>query len=622
MVYFKKLNDLLTSFDLKTSGKWFVLSCLIGVVAGLGAIVFDALTQIVQHHSLVAIAGFEHPQTVGEYSFYKDQETEVNFAPWLLLVVITAGGLASGVIVYNIAPEAEGHGTDAAIDAFHNKRGEIQPRIPIVKTIASALTLGTGGSAGREGPIAQIGAGFGSWVATKLKLSARDRRIMLAAGMGAGIGAIFRAPLAGALFAAEIMYSNADFESDVIVPAAMSSIIAYSLYCMSLPQALRFMPLFGNELHHTVDSHFELIPYTILSIVLSLSAAFYVKTFYGTNRLFKRLPIKPMFRPAVGAFLTGVVGLGLFYLYDQDMRALSVLSTGYGVLQEALTSASKVGIPLLLTVAVVKVFTTSLTIGSGGSGGVFGPSMVIGGCVGAATGQFLQKLWPNLVTQPEAYGLVGMAGFFAGAAHAPISTIIMVSEITGNYSLLLPTMLASTLCFVLCQRVHLYQKQYPSRLDSPAHRGDFLIDVLEGSRVSDVYDPQRKIQLIHESKTLDEIVHSLAGTQQHYFPVVDDAGRIIGVFSEDDVRAYLYDETIWKLALARDIMQPDFMRVTPDDDLNTVMQRFTAINVEALPVVDAQDAGVLLGMLHRKETIGYYNQQLLKHKRASDEQET
>jgi len=622
MVYLKKVNDLLTSFDLKTSGKWFVLSCLIGVVAGLGAVVFDALTQMVQHYSLVGIAGFEHPQTVGEYSLYKNHSTDVDFTPWLLLVVITLGGLASGVIVYNIAPEAEGHGTDAAIDAFHNKRGEIQPRIPIVKTIASALTLGTGGSAGREGPIAQIGAGFGSWVGMKLKLSARDRRIMLAAGMGAGIGAIFRAPLAGALFAAEIMYSNADFESDVIVPAAMSSIIAYSLYCMSLPQSLRFMPLFGNELHHTVDSHFELIPYTILSIVLSISAAFYVKTFYGTNRIFKSLPIKPMFRPAIGAFLTGVVGIGLFYLYGKDMRALSVLSTGYGVLQEALTSAAKVGIPLLLTIAVVKVFTTSLTIGSGGSGGVFGPSMVIGGCIGTATGQFLQKMWPDLVTQPEAYGLVGMAGFFAGAAHAPISTIIMVSEITGNYALLLPTMLASTLCFVLCQRVHLYQKQYPSRLDSPAHRGDFLIDVLEGSRVADVYDPNRKIQLIPESKTLDEIVHSLAGTQQHYFPVVDDAGRIIGVFSEDDVRAYLYDETIWKLALARDIMQPDFLRVTPDDDLNTVMQRFTAINVEALPVVDASDAGVLLGMLHRKETIGYYNQQLLKHKRAGEELES
>lgn len=619
MVYLKKINKLLTSFDVKTSGKWFVLSCLIGVVAGLGAIAFDALTQFVQHYSLVSIAGFEHPQTVGEHSIYETPAKEMVFSPWLLLAVITLGGLASGMIVYNIAPEAEGHGTDAAIDAFHNKRGEIAPRVPIVKTIASALTLGTGGSAGREGPIAQIGAGFGSWVATRLKLSARDRRIMLAAGVGAGIGAIFRAPLAGALFAAEIMYSNADFESDVIVPAAMSAIIAYSLYCISLPQELRFMPLFGNELHHTVDSHFELIPYTILSIVLSLSAAFYVKTFYGTNRIFKSLPIKPMFRPAIGAFLTGVVGIGLFYLYGQDMRALAVLSTGYGLLQEALTSTAHVGIPLLLTVALVKVFTTSLTIGSGGSGGVFGPSMVIGGCVGTAMGLLLQNLWPDLVTQPEAYGLVGMAGFFAGAAHAPISTIIMVSEITGNYALLLPTMLASTLCFVLCQKVHLYQKQYPSRLESPAHRGDFLIDVLEGSHVSDVFDPDRKIQLIHESKTLDEIVHSLAGTQQHYFPVVDDAGRIIGIFSEDDVRAYLYDETIWKLALARDIMQPDFMRVTPEDDLNTVMQRFTAINVEALPVVDPEDSGVLLGMLHRKETIGYYNQQLLKCKRANDD---
>tara|TARA_R110002095_G_scaffold205518_1_gene188926 strand:+ start:1225 stop:3096 length:1872 start_codon:yes stop_codon:yes gene_type:complete len=619
MILLKKFGEFLISFDLKTNAKWFVLSCLIGIVAGLGAIVFDVLIQVVEHNSLVAISGFDHPQTVGEHSIYKSKEDNSDFSPWLLLVVITSGGLASGLIVYTFAPEAEGHGTDAAIDAFHTKRGIIKPIVPVIKTIASALTLGTGGSAGREGPIAQIGAGFGSWVATALKLSARDRRIMLAAGVGAGIGAIFRAPLAGALFAAEILYSNADFESDVIVPAAMSSIIAYSIYCMSLPAELRFMPLFGNELQHTVGSHMELIPYTILSVILSLSAMMYVKTFYGTNRIFKALPIKPIFKPAIGAFFTGVVGISVYYLFAKDLRALSVLSTGYGLLQDALTSASDVGIPLLLTIAFVKIFTTSLTIGSGGSGGVFGPSMVIGGCVGTATGLFLQRLWPDLVTQPEAFGLVGMAGFFAGAAHAPISTIIMVSEITGNYTLLLPTMLASTLCFVMCQKVHLYKKQYPSRLDSPAHRGDFLVDVLEGSHVSDVFDPGRKIQLIHEAKSLDEIVHSLAGTQQHYFPVVDDAGRIVGIFSEDDVRAYLYDETIWKLAVARDIMQSDFVKVSPDDDLNTVMQRFTSINVEALPVVDEQDSGILLGMLNRKETIGYYNQQLLKCKRAGED---
>lgn len=620
MINFKKFGEFLRSFDLKTSGKWFLLSCLIGIVAGLGAIAFDALTQFVQHYSLSSIVGFVHPQTVGEHSIYESNANELDFSPWLMVLVITLGGLASGIIVYNIAPEAEGHGTDAAIDAFHTNRGIIHPRVPFVKTIASALTLGTGGSAGREGPIAQIGAGFGSWVATALKLSARDRRILLAAGMGAGIGAIFRAPLAGALFAAEILYSDADFESDVIVPAAMSSIIAYSVYCLSLPPDLQFMPLFGGGLHvHDVDSHGELIPYAILSIILSLSAAFYVKTFYGTAGLFRKLPIKPMFRPAIGACLTGLVGIGLFYVYDKDMRALSVLSTGYGFLQEALSSSKHLGIPLLLSIALVKIFTTSLTIGSGGSGGVFGPSMVIGGCIGAATGLFFQKLWPDLITQPEAFGLVGMAGFFAGAAHAPISTIIMVSEITGNYSLLLPTMLASTLCFVLCQKVHLYHKQFPSRLDSPAHRGDFLIDVLEGSLVSDVFDPERKIQLIPESKSLDDIVHSLAGTQQHYFPVVDSAGKIVGIFSEDDVRAYMYDESIWKLAVARDIMKPDFVKIYPNDDLNTALQRFTAINVEALPVVDKDDPGILLGMLHRKETIGFYNQQLLKHKRAGEE---
>lgn len=611
------VSNFLRGFEFRSTGKWFVLSGLIGVVAGLGAIVFQVLGQIVIKYTLVGIAGYSPPEAAGEHAFF--HHSGLSFSPWLMVAVMTGGGLVSGWLVYTFAPEAEGHGTDSAIDAFHNKSGIIRARIPFVKTLASAITLGTGGSGGREGPIAQIGAAFGSYLGTRLKLSARDRRIMLAAGIGAGVGAIFRAPLAGALFAGEILYRDADLESDAIVPAAISSIVGYSVYCFSLPSEKWFSPLFGRELGYSLGSPLELIPFGFLAILLVLVGILYIKTFYGTHQLFKKVPVKPHFRPAIGAALAGFCGIGLYYLLREDPRSLAVLSTGYGSLQEALTSSSSMGIPLLLTIAMVKIVTTSLTIGSGGSGGVFGPSMVIGGCLGGAVGLLLQDLFPGMVSRPETYAIVGMAGFFAGCAHAPFSTIIMVTEMTGDYNLLLPTMWVSTLCFLLCRRWTLYEKQVPSRLESPAHRGDFFVDMLEGIKVEEVYQKDPEMLLIRESTSMDGIVHMLADSHQHYFPVVDEQNRMVGIFSADDVRSYLYDEAIWQLAVARDIMVTNIVSVTPNDDLNTALTRFTSLNLDELPVLDPNDSSTLLGMLRRKETIGFYNNKLRAHKKSIDE---
>lgn len=614
MPLLRRIGGLLYDFDIRSTGKWFLLSGLIGIVAGLGAIIFELLTQLVVRFTLVEFAEYIPGEAEGAYHFFPHEAT-AELSGWLIVVVMALGGLASGFLVYTWAPEAEGHGTDAAIDAFHNRRGFIRARIPFVKTIASAITIGTGGSGGREGPIAQIGAGFGSYLASRLHLPARDRRIMLAAGVGAGIGAIFRAPLAGALFAAEILYKE-DLESDVIVPAAMSSIIGYSVYSMVLPSELRFGPLFRHDEAIrgtlTMSSALELVPYTVLALILVIVAVPYIKVFYGTHSVMKKLPIRPHFRPALGAALAGLLGVGLFAFFE-NAHMLAVLSTGYGALQTALNRPADMGIQLLLAVALGKILTTSLTIGSGGSGGVFGPSMVIGGCLGAAVGQYFHTLWPELVTQPQTYAIVGMAGFFAGAAHAPLSTIIMVSELTGDYRLLLPSMWVSTLCFVFMQRWTLYHRQVPTRLESPAHRGDFIVDVLEGLKVKDV--PYREdVMLIPEGMTLDEIVHILAETQQHYFPVVDKRNRMVGIFSSDDVRAYLYDETLWDLAVARDIMVGNFLSVSPHDDLNTALKRFTSLNLDELPIIDPREPRKLLGMLRRKETIAAYNRRMMEHK--------
>ena len=626
------MNHLLSAlhrFELRSTGKWFLLSAIIGLVAGVGAIGFHVIGQAVQYTALHKVAGFHAGEAAAEGALFEplpratgtgEADTEAatdhsGFQPWLLIAVMAGGGLASGLLVYTFAPEAEGHGTDAAIDAFHNKRGEIRGRIPVIKTIASAITLGTGGSAGREGPIAQIGAGFGAFLGGLLKLPARDRRIMLAAGMGAGVGAIFRAPLAGAVFAGEILYRDADIESDAIVPAAISSAVAYSVFCLWLPPSLRFVPLFGPDISYGIDSPLELLPYGAMAILLALAGVLYIKTFYGVHALFKKLPILPHLRPMIGAALTGLVGVGLWIAFDHNHDALAVLGSGYGLLQKLFGPEASVGPMLLITVALVKILTTSLTISSGGSGGVFGPSMVIGGCLGGAIGMVFHELWPGLVQHPQAFAIVGMAGFFSGCARAPLSTVLMVSEMTGGYSLLLPTLWVSTLTFLLGRRWTLYIKQVPTRLDSPAHRGDFFVDVLEGIKVDNVFKRAPSLKLIHEGTTLDDIVHALAESIQRYFPVVDASGKLVGIFSEEDVRGYLYDDTIWQIANARDVMNGNVVTVTPDDDLNTALGKFTATNVDELPVVAADDRQHLIGIITRKDVIAAYNLRRLEHEK-------
>jgi CIC family chloride channel protein len=582
---------------------------VVGIIAGLGGIAFQLVEQTVFRVTAQGIAGFSPAEAAGDRRLFSDPGRP--FSPVLLLATLGGGGLLAGALVQTFAPEAEGHGTDAAIESFHHKRGYIRPIVPVIKLFASAITIGTGGSGGREGPIAQIGAGFGSTLAGWLSLPARDRRILMAAGLGAGVGAMFRAPLAGALFAAEILYRDADLETEVLVPAAVSSIVGYAVYSYWLPQEIRFLPLFGNRLHHQLGSLVELLPMTLLALGLVGMAIVYVKTFYGLHQWFHRCLPKRV-GPPVGAVAAGLAGLALYYAFGQQPSALAVMGTGYGTLQLALNDPQALGIGLLLSIALVKIATTSFTIGSGGSGGVFGPSMVIGGCTGAAIGVLLHEVWPTLAPNPAIYAVLGMAGFFSGCAHAPISTIVMVTELTGDYSLLVPTMWLSTLCFILCQRWSLYDKQVPSRLDSPAHRGDFLVDILEGIQVRDV--PWKERATVFEGMPLKEILRLLATSRQHYFPVVDTGGLLVGIFSTDDVRAYLFDTSLWELAIARDVMTSRMVFVAPDDDLNTALRRFTELNLDELPVLESGHNGHLLGMLRRKDVIARYNQTLLMRK--------
>ncbi|MBW2264557.1 MAG: chloride channel protein [Deltaproteobacteria bacterium] len=575
-----------------STGKWVFYYVLIGLIAGLGAIAFQYLCQVGLYVFLEQLAGYRPHAPAGETHLFPP--TGESLKPWMLLFLPALGGLVSGWLVYTFAPEAEGHGTDAAIDSYHNLGGFVRARIPFIKTIASALTITSGGSGGREGPIAQIGAGFGSFLATKLNLSERQRRIMLAAGMGAGIGSIFRAPLAAALFAAEVLYREPEFESEVIIPAGISSVVGYCIFCL----------VFGwGSLFESPDFVFhnpiELGPYIVLAFILVPAGILYVKSFYGINRFFKTIKIPNHLKPAIGGLCTGAIGC--FFLRE-------TLAFGYGSAQMALNN--ELPTLLLLGIAFGKIFTTSFSIGSGGSGGVFGPSVVIGGTLGGAVGRIFHNIMPGIVTEPGAFVVVGMAGFFAAVSNAPISTIIFVSEMTNSYHLLLPSLLVCLLCYMLSRKWTIYEKQVRTKLESNAHRGAFFVDVLGAIRVKELMPQVRKVELVPEDMPLRAFRNIFSSTDQHYFPVADSNNQMSGIFSINDVRGILFDRNLQDLVLMKDIANPEIISTTPSEDLNEVLKKFIIRNIQRLPVVKEENPKALIGMLDRREVIQFYNQRV------------
>ena len=587
------------SFNIAHAWKWTLRFVLIGLIAGSGSILFHFLCQLGLHYFMDLLAGYRPPSPAGEHHLLSP--TQMPFNRWILLFLPAFGGLLSGWIVYTFAPEAEGHGTDAAIDAFHRAGGFIRSRVPIVKTIASSITLTTGGSGGREGPIAQIGAGFGSFLATRLKLSERERRIMMAAGIGAGVGSIFRAPLAGALFAAEVLYRDPEFESEVIIPAGISSVVAYCLFCL----VFGWGSLFQSP-DFTFSNPLELGPYIVLAFILVGVGAFYVKTFYGTISLFKKFKIPNHVKPAIGGLCTGIIG---FFLPQ-------TLAFGYGFAQMALNN--ELTIPFLLLLAFGKVLTTSFSIGSGGSGGVFGPSIVIGGAMGGAVGKIFHQIMPGVVTEPGAFVVVGMAGFFTAVSNTPISTIIFVSEMTNSYHLLLPSLLVCSLAYLLSKRWTIFHRQVTSKIDSPAHSGDFFVDILQAIHIRDLMKHIKKVTLIPQDMTFQDFKRFFSKSKQHYFPIMDQDGNLISIFSINDVRAVLFSETIEHLVRMKDIGSSNIITTSPSEDLNAVLQKFTIKNIDSIPVVADDNPAKLIGMLNRREVIAFYNDRIQEMKQKRD----
>lgn len=598
----ERFNQLAALWATPRVGRVALCSPLVGLIAGLGAVVFLLSLQFMYDRVLGGLLHFRMPPA-GEGT---PQAISYPYPWWLTLLVPAVGGLISGILVFTWAPEAEGHGTDAMIRAFHKGGGVIRSRVPIIKTVASIITIGTGGSAGQEGPIAQIGAGFGSWLARVLRLSPTERRLLMLAGTAGGVGAIFRAPLGGALFAGEVLYSSTAFESAALLPCLASSIVAYSTFALFItPQPVFSLP--GMAFHGLR----ELPLFMVLTVACAALGWVYVRVFYGLRDwLFNPMPIPRHIKPAIGGLMLGILALA----FPQ------VMAGGYGWVQWgaigmppslALSGEQSfvphMGMETLLILAVLKIVATGFTISSGGSGGVFGPSMLIGGMLGGACGQFLAFWFPAAQIHPATFVLVGMGGFFAGVSKTPLTSIVMVSEMTGSYSLLVPLMLACALNMAISRKWTIYEEQVPSPIDSPAHQGDYVVDILEQIRVGDVGIRSEGLEKIPAATPFRDLIHVVARSAETLFPVIDAHGRLTGIFTLRDLRLALLGAEWGPLIIADDLAYRPVISVTPDDNLHTALQRLTELNIDEIPVVDPKDPTHLLGLLSRRELSTAYS---------------
>ena len=441
---------------MKKQQRLLIDSILLGIVGGLSAQLFTWLLHIFNQIFMVKLAGYVPPglpeeggvliQSIGTHGL------------WLIPVATTLGGLLSGILVYSLAPEAEGHGTDTAVKAYHREGGFIRARVPFLKMLASAITIGSGGSAGREGPTALISGGIGSLYGTLTKRTEDDRRVLLLIGMASGLSAIFRSPIGTAFFAVEVLYSSMEFDAWVLLYTMLGSIVAYTINGLFVG----WQPLFSVPASIPQPDFLGYLWYAALGIVAGLVGALLPEIFYRVRDLFQGISIPPHVKPAIGGLGVGLLALVL----------PQILGGGYGWIQEAIDG--ELAFSLMAILILAKTIALALTISSGGSGGVFAPGLFVGAMLGGT----LAKIFH----QPDAaFVIVGMAAVFAGAARVPIATLLMVTEMTGGFELLVPAALAIMVAYVAQRQFSsglryptLYEGQVGGRSDSPAHQIEHL----------------------------------------------------------------------------------------------------------------------------------------------------
>ncbi|MCO6439314.1 MAG: chloride channel protein [Phycisphaerae bacterium] len=590
---FAFLQDLLVRLPtpLARWGRLLGLSVIVGALAGIAA----RLLELGLHFgSELLIGRFAHPGGADV----------LNFRPELLILP-ALGGLASGLIVYWLCPSVRGQGTDLLIRAFHREGGVMRIRGPVVKAAASIGVISCGGSAGPEGPIAALGAAIGSALGRVFTLTPRERRIMLLAGCGAGVGAIFQCPLGGALFATGVLYRDPDFETDAIVPAFVASVIGYSIYGYTLN--LKFVG-YGQHLFEEADllvfrSPMELIPYAVLGPLCGLFCAVYRYALVGVERIALRSRLPSWLTPALGGLATGLVACALPQVMDGQYYFIRNAMDGN--FTGGFQAASWWWWALLFgAVALAKCVATGLTIGSGASGGVLGPAVFIGGATGAVLGALIQAVGPELFTSdPEnlrrALIPVGMAGVLAASMRIPLASLVMVTEMTGSYELIVPLMLVCVTSYVVGRRWGLNDEQVRSAADSPVHAGDAIVHMLEQWHVQDLVRTDWA-ETVRPDATLSDMVARIRPGTRPVFAVTDN-GRIAGLISVPDIERIMEEPGAAEVIIAADMMTHELTTVYPDDDAYHALAMMSRENHIVLPVVSRDRERRFLGMMTRAD---------------------
>jgi len=575
-----------------------IIAIVVGIIAGTGSLLFyEGLKW--------GIAFFMG--SLLQYAYPKEGQSISAISQWsgphsllLLIPILLSGSLLTGILVTRFAPEAEGHGTDAAIKAFHGD-GRIRGRVPFLKAVTAILTISTGGSAGREGPSAQISAGFGSLVADMLGLSPRERRIALTTGIGAGIGTIFKAPLGGAVLAAEVLYTR-DFESDAIIPAFLASVIGYAIFGFFEG----YDPIFALG---TIAWTIEQIPlFLLLGVLCAAFGILYITVFYGSRdwfaAMFRRYNLPAYLKPVSGALILGILVIGLSLLSPEaEMLGLACLGSGYGFDQLMLYSLLPLAVILLLP--FFKILATSLTLGSGGSGGVFGPGLTIGASVGAALGIIMHLLLPAYVPVEAipVFIVVGMISLFGAVANAPIAVLIMVVEMVGSITILIPAMVAVAVSRLLKGELTIFHDQVPTKAQSGAHRGEYDRETLEGIFVRDAMIPIGSVMMLSPSDTPAKVLELAATTDHTGFPVVEE-GRLVGIVTNRDIHTVCSRDGA--CPTIKEAMTSAPFVINPEKTLEDAIAIMVSYNFHHLPVVEKESPDIIIGFLTKTDILRAY----------------
>lgn len=565
-----------------------IISFVVGVSTGLGAVMFRWL--ILTFRDLFFGHGIS----------------------WLIPLVPMAGGLLVGPIVYFYAAEAKGHGVPEVMSAVALKSGVIRARVAVGKAVASAICIGSGGSAGREGPIVQIGAAVGSTIGQLFKLSGDRVKILVGCGAAAGISAVFNAPIAGVIFALEVILGDFTIRtfSPVILSSVLSSVVSRAI--------LRDQPAFIVPPYQLVSA-WEIPLYILLGGFAGIVAVTFTRTLYMSEDFFDhKVKIPGYLKPALGGLLlgfTGLVAVNLNYAGFAFLSAPAIFSDGYEAISSVLGGGGLWY--TLLALVLLKIMATNLTLGSGNSGGIFAPSLFMGAMAGGLFGFIVHSLFPGVTANPGAYALVGMAAVVAGTTHATITSILIVFEMTKDYRIMLALMIACVFSTLVARRF-LRASIYSLKLIRRGIRlsGGRDVNLLEVIKVGDIM--QRDFKTVPMHTSLYALLRYLEESTETTLPVVTPEGRLYGMISFQDLRTVLTKHEIDALVIASDIATRDIVSITEDENLNQALEKFGLRDFDLLPVVDKDDPTKIKGVIHKSYLISYYNKRLMERMVAEE----